>query len=1070
MLFVDQVDSTRLLAEIGDEAMVAVRRRLNRLMTDAVAANGGRVFGDMGDGLAAVFDTAGQAANASLDMQATAEATVDSEEPTIDLRVGLHHGEVVPNGDGFVGMSVHVTARLCDAAPTGHIAVSEAFCDELGDDPRAVAVPFERRVMKGIADPMMVRLLTDREHRRPLPPSVSTRRRWHIPSTPWLTERAAPRRMVGRQQELSQLDRLAAASEERIHLALIDGEPGIGKSSLLHRFGAECAREGRLCVVGRADETQPAPYREFLEALAHVVPHVPDAVIADHVLRHGHLLARLIPGLEHHAGVTAAGSDDQEPDRFRLFEAFADLFRSIATNQPVVLLVEDLHWSAEPSLALLHHLVRSLRLPSLLVVASFRPTEQTDDGPLASFLGRVGSDANVRRVRLGPLHLSDVEEMVADLSFAEVAEQLHAKTAGSPLFLTEMIRSFSESGEPQRSADGSLLVPDTVQELARTRVDRLGPGHRAVLADAAVLGNVFELSDVEGLAPAHIDVLQTLEEAEQAGVIATDPVGDDTFVFGHAVVRDALYQRISAPRRRRRHGAAADVILASGDERVRASAAEILRHIKLSKAERAPGLIADLAGWAAASAMVRLDLAEAVDYHRMVVDALESRSSPTTEQQVELIEARLKLAATQTAALRNRGRATYVQAADEARTIERWDLFSEAASGYGGQFKENQAILDVSEPAGLVAEALVHEPESTATRARLLTALAIWQRQHVPYDERRSLTDDALSIARSLGDKQVLAVVLAEVHRALHSPMSTEEALDASKELEQLAAELGDDIIALHAANLRVQVEFELGHWEETLEQATRLEMLANRVGTIEGKRVSLLWQATMASLQGDAARHQRLSIELNRLIAAFPASIRSIMLGASAMPLPWLNGHARALYELSEEFAPPGTKAMLAADGGDIERAACHVVEAGGPERVLIDQNYLFFQDAVGMVRAARRTGDTQLAAELYELLLPFAGRNARMGLVAFLGAVDHHLGSLAAVLGTPEAAIEHFDSALRAHRQMRARPWIALTLAEMVPVEVAVGSPDADAHRREATAIADELELGLVHEALAL
>ncbi len=1080
LLFVDQVDSTRLLAQIGNEAMVDVRRRLHQLMDDAITTSGGRVFGDMGDGVAATFDSADDAARAALKMQNDAASTRAAEEPSIEIRVGVHHGDVLPNGDGLIGMAVHVAARLCEAAPAGHIAASDAFCSALSAAADVGVNPYERRVMKGIASPMDVRLLTGPNYPHPLPRSSSQSDRWDIPSTPWLSERATPRLMVGRNSEQLRLEHLGKASDERIHLALVEGEPGIGKSTLLHRCGAVFVEQGRLCVIGRADETQPAPYREFIEALAHVIPHLPGAAVADHILRHGHLLARLIPELKQRASSLELGPEPEsdranagKTDRFRLFEAITDLLRSITPNQPMVILLEDLHWSAEPTLALLEHLTRAVQMPSLLVIGSLRTASTLDDSPLSTFLGRVTPEANVTRVKLGPLSPLDVQALVADLPFADIAEQLHDKTAGSPLFLTEMIRSFGESNRPERATDGSLLVPDTVQELAATRVNRLGPAHRAVLADAAVLGAVIDLTDLEHLAPSHIDVLATLEEAEQAGLVMTHPVDDEAYVFCHAVVRDALYERISAPRRRRRHSAAADAILASGDDRVAVRAAEVLRHLELSTTDqfpmnRPPELIADLARSAAANAMVRLDLADAVRHRGLVVEALRRRPGRSEAHDGELIEALLARGTAETSAGRNRGRATFVEAASIARSIERWDLFSEAASGYGGPLKENQAILDVSEPATLITEALEHEPSATAMRARLLTALAIWQRQHVPYAVRRQLTDEALSIARSLDDKRTLATVLAEVHRALHGPNSTDEALVACEELEHLAAELSDDMVAFQALNLRLHVEFELGMLDAATTTAERLALVAERIGTIEGTRISLLWRATMASARGDVVEHHRLLGQLSQLLAAYPPSVRALMLGTSGLILPWLQGQSSMLYELVTRTGNRLTMAFLAADGGDVETAVRHVSESSDPDQLLEDQNYLFFHDAFSMTRIARRTDDQVLAKKLYDLLAPYSGRNARMGLVAFLGAVDHHLGSLAAALGMPEVACEHFSAALDQHRRAQAHPWVALTLAEMAVLQRSTGTEGDFAFEAEARAIADELDLGLVLETL--
>ena len=1040
-------------------------------MNDAVTEANGRVFGDMGDGVAAVFASANEAASAAIMMQDSAASTQHSDEPTIELRVGVHHGDVVPNGDGLIGMAVHVAARLCDAAPNGHIAASEAFCSALTTADDLEITLHERRVLKGIAAPVEVRLLTRPGYPHPLPHSDA----WDIASTPWLTERSAPRLMVGRGRAQRTLKQLVARSDERMQLLLVDGEPGIGKTTLLHHCGALLAEQGRLCLVGRADESQPAPYREFIEALAHAVSNLPDAVIADHVQRHGHLLADLIPELRHRSLALALIVEPRhaELERFHLFEAIAGLLRSITPHQPVVILLEDLHWSAEPSLALLEHLTRSVQLPSLLVVGSLRTSASVGDAPMAAFLRRIVVESNVTRLELGPLRALDVKALVAGLPFADVAEQLHAKTSGSPLFLTEMIRSFGETDQPERASDGSLLVPDTVQELAVSRVDRLGAANRAVLADAAVLGAVFGLADLESLSAPHIDVLATLEEAEHAGLIMSHPVEDEAYVFRHAVVRDALYERISAPRVRRRHEAVADAILSSGGDPVATRSTEILRHLErssgdLSTSTRQPELIVDLARSAAIDAMARLDLDDAVRYRSLAVDALQRRGGESETQLAELVEGLLALGTAETSAGIIHGRVTFAEAASTARSISRWDLFSEAASGYGGPLKENQAIVDVSEPASLVTEALEHEPAATAMRARLLTALAIWQRQHVPYLERRRLTDEALRIARSLDDKRTLATVLAEVHRALHGPKATEEALAASEELEQLAAELGDDMVALQALNLRMHVEIELASLDTIRATADQLTQLAARIGTIEGTRINLLWQATLAVARGDADEHRRLSGELSELLAAYPPEVRGAMLGTSSLMLRWLQGESPALYKRAARLGTSLSMAFLAADSGDTAAAVRHLADGDDPQQVFLDQNYMFFHDLFAMTRTTRKSGDQALAAELYELLAPYSGRGARMGLIAFLGAVDHHLGSLAAVIGNVDLAVEHFNAAVALQRKARVEPWVALSLAELAVVLRTSGAGDHTEAESQARAIAEQFGLGLVIETL--
>lgn len=1078
MLFADQVGSTRLLAEIGSDAMLAVRRSLHDILHTAVDNHGGRVFGDMGDGIAAVFDEPADAARAACAMHRRADLTAEAPGPHIELRIGVHVGDVVTLDDGFVGMPIHIAARLCEIAPTGNTATSRLFAHDVAHavGPSVEIRPFERRLLKGIAEPIDVHLLIDRQRKgdaSSLRPTQATR---PIPPSPSLLEASAGP-VVGRSEQRRQLRELATARNDGPRLALVEGEAGIGKSALLRTVAADLAGTGHACVLGRGDEIQPAPYREFIEVVNHVAPHLSDVAIADHVVRHGTLLTQLSPALAGRHSAITRHVDTEVParlsapvlleglDQYALAEAFTDLLRSASEHQPLTLFIDDLHWSTPSSLGLLRHLLKSTDLSALTAIASFRSETLEEDVPLASFLGRIAADPNVTRMRLGPLRLTDVRTLVDDHPFARVAEQLHRQTGGNALFVSEMIRSAERNEQLTLTDDGTLAVPDTVQELAADRVNRLGPAHRSLLADASVLGPSFELWHLEAITPRHIDVLATLEEAEQASVIAPDPVDDESYVFQHALIRDALYQRISAPRRRRRHSAAADALLAADPETIRRRAAEALRHIGQSRQPRAPQTIADLARDAAQNALAGLDIDEAIRYRRLVVDSLRQIDDRSPELLGEQVEALIDLGATQTSAGLDDGRSTFVEAAELARSIERWDLLSDAACRYGGPVKENQAILDISEPETLIRSALEHETGDTAMRARLLTALATWQRQHVRFSERRRLTDEALRVAQFTEDPATIAAVLAEVHRALHGPMFTMEAQEASRELERMAAELGDDLIALQSHNLGLQAAFELGEWEETELHLQRLEALGDRLTTIEVRRLSLLWKATKASLRGDDQGHRQHSRALAKLIASFPPSVRTVMLGASAIMLSWFRGESAQLYELAGDFGPASLKALLAADSGQIDKARAHAAAMGGVERLLEDQNYLFFLGAVALTRTALHSQDAALAAEVHDALLPYSGRNARMGLVAFLGSVDHHLGTLATLLGRPDDAIRHLTKALDRHRAMGARPWVALTLAEL---SIAAGPEKGADDAAEARAIAGELELKMVLDLL--
>ncbi len=1090
ILFADQVGSTRQLSEIGDEAAVAVRQRLKRLLVSTIEGQAGRIFSDDGDGCAAVFERPEDAARAALlmlDGAAESRHVVDSKL-AIHLRIGIHTGNVIPNGDGFVGMAVHLGARMCEVAPTDFVAASRVTSERLATTPWLRVTPFGKRTMKGVAEPVQVNLLSDSSRAAPTPEDqlASSGAEQAMPSSPWLRERPLPAVCVDRVAERSRLEASLIASEHQIQMVLLGGEPGAGKSTLIHQVAtAHAANSDAICLVGRCDEVADGPYREVVEALHHLVEVAPIGLLAQHVLKHGSLLTRLIPGLEHRVASAPEYEAGRDVDRFRLYEAIADLLRDVARNQPVLLVFEDLHWASEPSLDLIRHLVRSAGLASVVIAGTYRSTEVDAEPHTLRFLERVGAEPNTARVELNRFDEAQAHDLVAQAaSAAQVADglipglvrHLYRQTAGSPLFLTEMLRSLEEAGTLRQLRDAgdiaAIEMPTTVQELATTRVDRLGADIAAVLADAAILGTSFRIPELERLAESNdFDILDVLEIAERAGIVHEEPSSlDGSFVFRHAVIHRALYDRIGTTRRRRRHRAAADAVTAVSEHDLKARSADILVHLERCGNAARPDELVRFASLAADEASDRIALLDAVRYSQVAADAVHQDPLADRAQIAEVLGA---LGAAQTAAGLAEGRASMVAAADAARTAERWDLFASAAFRYGGALKENQAS-PVNVATALVDEALLHFPEPSATRAKLLVVAALWRRQTTDYATRRPLADEALTIARSLDDPRTLALVMAEYHRALHGPNTMPEALEMADELESLAAQLKDDAVAFQALNLRLIATAELGMWEEAQQTAASLEQVGDRLRHIEGRRITLSWKISTSTAQGrfdDGAAH---IAELKKLLSKYQIEDFGRMFGAlSFVPL-WLKGHSGLLYKASLKpgVAAAYSCAWFAADAGLLNEASSHIADLPDPRAVSERFDYMWWNDVVAQTRVALRTGDADLARVVYDIALPYADGNAVMGLINFFGTGRHHLGSLCMTLGDYDAAIANYEASLERTMVMGARPFHALTQAELAQALDSRGNEGDRERAKElrelARAVAEELELGLVIETL--
>jgi DNA-binding SARP family transcriptional activator len=371
-------------------------------------------------------------------------------------------------------------------------------------------------------------------------------------SRPDRPERPAPRSaLVGRRAELEALReawRSARAGERR--LVVVAGEPGIGKTRLLTELAREVGGTGTV-----------------LHASAQ-----PDGFIAYDVW------TQVLRGLG--AGDLAPAPDgDPETRRHLLFEAVDELLAAASARDPLLLVLDDLHWADQGTLHLLRHVARSPREPALLVVGTYRSSEVPAGHPLADLLADLRRERLVDRIALGGLDEPEVAELVASeagrAAARSVAAAVHARTDGNPFFVQEVVRHLVETGglaERGGVVGGSLRadgigVPEGVAEVLASRLARLSGPCRDVLAGAAVLGRTFGFRTLAALHDGRDDaVLDAVEEALAAHLVIEVPdVDEPAFAFRHALVREAIHDALSTPRRQRLHAAAARALTAWDD-------------------------------------------------------------------------------------------------------------------------------------------------------------------------------------------------------------------------------------------------------------------------------------------------------------------------------------------------------------------------------------------------------------------------------------------------------------------------------------------------------------------------
>jgi len=463
-----------------------------------------------------------------------------------------------------------------------------------------------------------------------VPPMPETRNLYHaivtdtLPAPPPLAGRIAPvpeaRRMpvalpfVGRVIELRALRE--AIAQRRF--ALVEGEPGIGKTRLVLET---LAGEQALTLMGAARELERSlPYQPMIEALRDLLARPEWPAVRERLTIQPlwlQELARLLPELT--LATTALQPATGPADESRLWEAFNQFLQAIARVQPVIVFLDDLHWSDASTLALLGYLARQETPVAPRFVAAVRDLDPRT--PLAELVQALTRAGLVARLPLGRLERADAMALARHLSPrdpAALADWLVEATEGNPYILTEVVRFARETG--LLTATGELdharlslspLVPQTVYGLLQSRITPLSSGARRLLDTAVAAGREWEwevIARAAGLELADQRLFDILDELRAAHLI--HPLDATRYAFDHTLIMEVAYRELGEPRHRLMHRHIAEAIEHVYRERLDGVAGLLASHFAEGNlpeqagryALRAARLAAGLAGWAEAIA------------------------------------------------------------------------------------------------------------------------------------------------------------------------------------------------------------------------------------------------------------------------------------------------------------------------------------------------------------------------------------------------------------------------------------------------------------------------------------
>lgn len=558
--------------------------------------------------------------------------------------------------------------------------------------------------------------------------------------------------MVGRTWVVDEVRRaIGAARRGEGNTLLISGDAGIGKSRLVLEARRHALHSGFLVLQGSCfPNDHGCPFAPILDLLRSALPQL-SAADRDFLSQERFAL---LPELTL-STVAVPSHDHPELEKRRLFAVFVQFLARLAHRQPLLCIFEDLHWSDDVSLELLHFVARQVADLPLLLIGAYRSEEVQP--ALANLLAQLDRERLAREIRLAPLSRAEVDIMLSAIFEStkplrvEFVESVHALTEGNPFFIEEVLNTMHKTGQrfehdaPSLAANATVDVPRSVQAAVQRRYETLQAEDCRVVLTAAVIGRQFD-----------VDLLQRLTGLEDATLIGSLRAlmgaqliveqSPDRFAFRHALTRQAIYARLLARERRDLHRQIAYVLEAAAGETNGALVADLAHHFYVAEEWHK---VAQYAAEAARQALNLFSLRAAVEH---LSHALEAASSLQIAPSPWLLLERGR--ATSLLGEFDGSRADLEQALQSARTLGDRQHAWEALLEMGFLWSSRQY-----EQAGFYfqqALALAEEMQDPRSIARSLNRMGNWYANAEQPHRARELHLEARALFATIDDMEGL--------------------------------------------------------------------------------------------------------------------------------------------------------------------------------------------------------------------------------------------------------------------------------------------------------------------------
>jgi predicted ATPase len=739
----------------------------------------------------------------------------------VQLRVGIHTGEVLNEDGGLHGETLILAKRIEEVATPGAIFVSDTVHGVLGTA-RGELEDRGEFELKGIDAP------------------------WHVYEVPWVDaadtgvlsgrERTP---YVGRARERAQL--LQALERARVgagSLVLIGGEAGVGKSRLVQETADEARRQGMTVLIGHSVDQQGAPpYLPTIEHLEEAARNLTPEALREALGENAPEIAKLMPELRtRYPDIPEPVSLPPEQERRYLLHGVAEFVGRNARRNPIALVFEDLHWADESTLLLVQHLAKRVSEIPLLAIGTYRDTELKPGRPLAAVLPELLRQRLADEIVLSRMTEEGVTQLLQGRAGRKPPPELVAlvfsETEGNPFFVEEVFRHlldagklFDESGEWLSGVQiADTEVPRSVGLVIGQRLERVSDDCRRILTIAALAGKTFRFDLLAGFQGVdEDDLLDALEEAARATLV--EDVSTDRearYAFVHEQIRQTLLSLLSTARRQRLHLRMGDALEALHGREAEQHAPEIAHHLYQA------GAAADrerTGRWLLLAADRALD---ALAFE----DALRDLDAARTVLPGDHAEGGARILRLRARALRGLARidealeafAEAVEIAPEG--AEREAVLRARARLKLDLFRGKEAIEDL--------EPLRERAHAAGDRERELELLlmhcrGLWIRTlDEPRDWAEATRDayqEAYALARELGDKRAMCQALIPTTWFIDYWVDYREQARANNdEAIALAAELGDEELEIEAASASLRLAMPSEAHKSALALRNRLE------------------------------------------------------------------------------------------------------------------------------------------------------------------------------------------------------------------------------------------------------